>query len=682
MRFGNILTRKANAGEYKTTDQDPQVLFRRYDVDGSGTISLEEFRLMLPKLGVNLCPAKSLRFFRHYDADNSGTIDYEEFLTLLFACNSNENPAGFVPGARLGPKDGFELFDTDRSGVIEEEEFYYLLQYMDIGADDLTQERMFRKYDKNRNGTIDYGEFKKVWLSLANTRNELQERGIEVPTFATKTQLIFMLDQILDEEEEMEQAAFHFAEIWRKRQSDERRRQEEIRTAEERLCLALDTLGQVYLFGGGIYNQFIDNGDEAHISHASIDSCDINRSNDLDIPSEWLELLQSLWKRRLTDRYHDLNISESTWPVWGRCPQQVALSDGTAFCLYNNNGALRTWGGTATWWDSGVTSTDFQGNDCTGRFYSQEGNITARSRALHMPGSHTIHTDESLEKSVCRYIDDDEPISNDDLKMGLEYYKRWTPAPDDQVRAHYLSLLENIEARRIKQSIELRGKPCHDASKVSMMRLLVEDIRLEKKILGDLGHRKLVEIDMEIATLSRKRKPKLVKRLSLQFAQIWRDTLCEIQKDEMQRKAEAKLEAKEHLLTKINLCLETWSSGEPTYTSVAAGSFHAGVIDASHRLYTWGTCLAGRLGTGTKSNDAVTSDDGRLSKVKGLGRGVVQASFGSSHSAAVNDVGSLYVWGSTAAGKLGLGVFDEECYIAQPRLLRITGSDCQIKRVS
>lgn len=102
-------------------------------------------------------------------------------------------------------------------------------------------------------------------MCLTNTRRELQEREIDIPKFATKTQLINILDQVLDEEEEMEEAAFRFAEAWRKRQREGRRRQKEITAAEERLCLALDTLGQVNLLGRGTYNQFDD--DDVHNSY-------------------------------------------------------------------------------------------------------------------------------------------------------------------------------------------------------------------------------------------------------------------------------------------------------------------------------------------------------------------------------------------------------------------------------
>ena len=206
---------------------DPRALFDRYDADSNGVISLEEFRLMLPQLQIHVSPAKSLSFFRHYDCDNSGGITYDEFLALLFACNSNQNPAGFAPSERIAPRDAFCIFDADQSGSIDEDEFFYLLQYMDIDTDEGTREKMFAKYDKDRDGTIDYFEFKQVWLYLTDARRELEERDIDIPKFASKNQLIKLLEQVLLEEEEMEAEAFRYADAWRKRQEAERRRQQE-----------------------------------------------------------------------------------------------------------------------------------------------------------------------------------------------------------------------------------------------------------------------------------------------------------------------------------------------------------------------------------------------------------------------------------------------------------------------
>lgn len=61
---------------------------------------------------------------------------------------------------------------------------------------------MFRKYDADGSGYIEYPEFKKIWVRLANVQKELTDRGVKIPKMATNRTLSNMLEQILDAEED------------------------------------------------------------------------------------------------------------------------------------------------------------------------------------------------------------------------------------------------------------------------------------------------------------------------------------------------------------------------------------------------------------------------------------------------------------------------------------------------
>lgn len=63
-------------------------------------------------------------------------------------------------------------------------------------------EEMFKKYDTNHSGQIDYAEFKKIWVRLSNVRKELTDRGVKVPKLASNRTLYSMLEQVLDTEED------------------------------------------------------------------------------------------------------------------------------------------------------------------------------------------------------------------------------------------------------------------------------------------------------------------------------------------------------------------------------------------------------------------------------------------------------------------------------------------------
>ena len=118
--------------------------------------------------------AKAVKYFKMCDVDDSGQIDFEEFRVALFACDPNNgNPIGFAPNALLTPIDAFEMFDEDGSGNINEDEFYFVLEYLKLEVSDANQERLFLKYDKDQSGEIDYDEFRQIWCWL-RVKNALQ----------------------------------------------------------------------------------------------------------------------------------------------------------------------------------------------------------------------------------------------------------------------------------------------------------------------------------------------------------------------------------------------------------------------------------------------------------------------------------------------------------------------------
>ncbi len=86
----------------------PKELFDKYDVDKSGYISFDEFKSMLPDLGILLSVPKQIEYFQLCDKDASGQIDYEEFKLALFVCDTEEvNYSGFNAGTILRPKGMF-----------------------------------------------------------------------------------------------------------------------------------------------------------------------------------------------------------------------------------------------------------------------------------------------------------------------------------------------------------------------------------------------------------------------------------------------------------------------------------------------------------------------------------------------------------------------------------------------
>ncbi|OMO89522.1 Regulator of chromosome condensation, RCC1 [Corchorus olitorius] len=95
-------------------------------------------------------------------------------------------------------------------------------------------------------------------------------------------------------------------------------------------------------------------------------------------------------------------------------------------------------------------------------------------------------------------------------------------------------------------------------------------------------------------------------------------------------------------------------SGLPSdITSISAGHYHSLAIDSRGGLWAWGRNQEGQLG-----RDPLASRDSwnNPKRVEGLDHVNVCAAFASGvTSAAIGDDGSVWVWGKSKRGQLGLG---------------------------
>jgi hypothetical protein len=98
---GDAANEQEDAGFDPTASADPgqlrkserrrdrfEVIFRRYDVDGSGTIDTGELQLILEEVGQTVSDNEIEELMKEIDADNSGEIDFEEFMQAVEKSNS------------------------------------------------------------------------------------------------------------------------------------------------------------------------------------------------------------------------------------------------------------------------------------------------------------------------------------------------------------------------------------------------------------------------------------------------------------------------------------------------------------------------------------------------------------------------------------------------------------------
>jgi calcium-dependent protein kinase len=124
-------------------------LFKMIDTDNSGTITFDELKDGLKRVGSELTEHEIQALMDAADIDNSGTIDYGEFIAATLHMNKLEREENLVSA--------FSFFDKDGSGFITIDELSQAC--CQFGLDDVHLEDMIKDVDQNNDGQIDYSEF-------------------------------------------------------------------------------------------------------------------------------------------------------------------------------------------------------------------------------------------------------------------------------------------------------------------------------------------------------------------------------------------------------------------------------------------------------------------------------------------------------------------------------------------
>ena len=144
-----------------------KVAFSKYDSDGSGMLTNDDFRRIAPEMGVNLTPNGIRKAFEHLDADGSGTVEFEEFIRWHFAgkvelvLSIDEKIA--VKKAKLAAHAAKAADTKGEMGNV-----------MDHARE------VFKKYDKDGGGTISPDEFAELCYDMGKTFDDEQEKKLVV----------------------------------------------------------------------------------------------------------------------------------------------------------------------------------------------------------------------------------------------------------------------------------------------------------------------------------------------------------------------------------------------------------------------------------------------------------------------------------------------------------------------
>uniref|UniRef100_A0A5B7AAA8 non-specific serine/threonine protein kinase n=1 Tax=Davidia involucrata TaxID=16924 RepID=A0A5B7AAA8_DAVIN len=127
-----------------------KAMFTNMDTDKSGTITYEELKTGLARLGSKLSEAEVQQLMEAADVDGNGTIDYIEFITATMHRHKLERDEHLYKA--------FRYFDKDNSGFITRDELETAMKEYGMG-DEATIREIISEVDTDNDGRINYEEF-------------------------------------------------------------------------------------------------------------------------------------------------------------------------------------------------------------------------------------------------------------------------------------------------------------------------------------------------------------------------------------------------------------------------------------------------------------------------------------------------------------------------------------------
>ena len=129
-------------------------IFKLVDRDASGDIDEAELHIGMHMLGLDGSTPQARELLRKFDKDQSGKIELDEFRRLIDKLKEFKESM-FDEVARI-----FHRFDRNHSQTIDTAELKPALYALGLVADTLETLAILNKYDANRNGCLEFDEFK------------------------------------------------------------------------------------------------------------------------------------------------------------------------------------------------------------------------------------------------------------------------------------------------------------------------------------------------------------------------------------------------------------------------------------------------------------------------------------------------------------------------------------------
>eukprot|EP01083_Nonionella_stella_P050551 134448_1 len=134
--------------------------FKLFDKDGDGVITTDEIYEVFISLGFKKYSKKDVqKMVDAIDIDGNGTIDLDEFIVLLRQKKTGKYQKMTYEDEL---KQAFQIFDGDGSGTIDADELSTIMEALGEKLSKADVEFMIKSIDINSDGQIDFKEFKKM----------------------------------------------------------------------------------------------------------------------------------------------------------------------------------------------------------------------------------------------------------------------------------------------------------------------------------------------------------------------------------------------------------------------------------------------------------------------------------------------------------------------------------------
>ena len=660
---------KANDGSKKDWKKaSVEEVFERFDEDQSGFIDFEEFQIMLPELGVTISEAKAIKYFRQCDTDGSGEIGLEELRVAMYLVDPNSgNTVGFKPNSILTPKDAFDMYDEDGSGNLDEDEFSLALEFMEMPVDDAKLEYLFHKADEDQSGTVEYHEFKKIWIDLCNPRKELEKRDVELPLFMTPWALKQKLAEVIEEEEDQEAHAVASAEAWRTHMINLKQKTVDVAAALKRARIelgnALDVAGQTYLFGSGTRGQFLadairpgqvfdgfDQVNEAFRIRVAPNGPpkkgEIKKISDELSKLGAKHVYGSTKQKKKTEvedpdasAFDDIYCAPHCSSLWGRGVTQVGIGENTCFAV-NKFGEIFGWGGRKHLWEKILPGSRWAREN--------RGEMTHRSQVLlgvkgRLPWlSQETVRERARTKRHLDKLEEDDKLGADDLlykklRVVSEYFGVFKPpSGNEHNKIKYMRdfILPELSGKSLLFALEVRGhlKLGKSKNNEQICTILYDDLKFELKMIGESEQKRVKIIEREALDFRKRGNKEKADKFVNEIQTVW-EVLGEKQEEARERHARRKYAREKNAYLKLERRYKLWRKRE------AEGD----VDNSEHTERGGGRVVVGGI-TARGPGPTITPMGGRCFTI-----GV-----GAHHVSAVHHSGDVYAWGDSTFGRLGI----------------------------